>query len=129
PAPSMEDSEILEIEGIGPAVLHRLESFNIFTLDDLAHADPLDVSRACEVPLAVAKGWQGQADLLRLGTLGADEASLLVQGGVNGAADLARRDPHDLARTLREQGASVTEDAAERWIREARAREERGFRP
>lgn len=122
PAGSAEGSELLEIEGIGPVILRRLEAIGVHHYRSLEEADPQDVAKACGVPLATAKIWQAQGELLRLHSVGPLEANTLVQNGIDGVKDLARRKPEALAQLLRSRGVPVSSATVERWIREAQYR-------
>lgn len=109
--------KIEEIEGIGPAYAAKLGEAGVITTDDLLEQG---ASAAGRDKLATATGlstgqllkWVNHVDLMRLGGVGSEYADLLEAAGVDSCAELARRNPTNLATTFAELDA-----ARPNWIR------------
>jgi predicted flap endonuclease-1-like 5' DNA nuclease len=106
-----------EIEGIGPVLAEKLRDGGVQTTDDLlakggprsarellAQTTGIDASRILE--------WVNHVDLMRLPGVGSEYSDLLEAAGVDSLAELARRNPDNLAQTFQELDA-----ARPNWIR------------
>ena len=109
--------KIEEIEGIGPVYAAKLGEAGVGTTDDLLEQG---ASAAGRDKLAAATGlttgqllkWVNHVDLMRLDGVGSEYADLLEAAGVDSCAELARRNPANLATTFAELDA-----ARPNWIR------------
>ena len=103
--------KIEEVEGIGEVLGGKLRSAGVQTTDDLlekggprsarrllAETSGIDESRILE--------WVNHADLMRLPGVGAEYSDLLEAAGVDSLAELARRNPDNLAQTFQELDAA-----------------------
>jgi predicted flap endonuclease-1-like 5' DNA nuclease len=106
-----------EIEGIGPVLAEKLRDGGVRTADDLlakggprsarellAQTTGIDASRILE--------WVNHVDLMRLPGVGEEYSDLLEAAGVDSIAELARRNPDNLAQTFQELDAARPD-----WIR------------
>ncbi len=125
--------KIEEIEGIGPAFAARLGDAGVRTTDDLLEKG---ASASGRETLAAASGigagqileWVNHADLMRLDGVGSEYADLLEAAGVDSCAELARRNPANLATTFAELDAARPnwirrvpgEASVAKWIEEAK---------
>lgn len=108
---------IEEIEGIGPVYAAKLAEAGVKTTDDLLEQG---ASAAGRDRLAGITGltthqllkWVNHVDLMRLDGVGSEYADLLEAAGVDSCAELARRNPANLAQTFQELDA-----ARPNWIR------------
>jgi predicted flap endonuclease-1-like 5' DNA nuclease len=108
---------IAEIEGIGPVHAAKLGEAGVVTTDDLLEQGG---SAAGRETLAAATGlstgqilkWVNHVDLMRLDGVGSEYSDLLEAAGVDSCAELARRNPANLAQTFLELDA-----ARPNWIR------------
>jgi predicted flap endonuclease-1-like 5' DNA nuclease len=102
---------IEDVEGIGPVLAEKLRAAGVRTTDDLlekggprsgrqrlAETSGIDASRLLE--------WVNHADLMRLPGVGAEYSDLLEAAGVDSLAELARRNPDNLAQTFQELDAA-----------------------
>ena len=109
--------KIEDVEGIGPVLGEKLRSAGVQTTDDLlekggprsarrllADTSGIDESRLLE--------WVNHADLMRLPGVGSEYSDLLEAAGVDSLAELARRNPDNLAATFQELDAARPD-----WIR------------
>jgi predicted flap endonuclease-1-like 5' DNA nuclease len=109
--------KIEEIEGIGPVYAAKLAGAGVKTTDDLLEQG---ASAAGREKLGDATGlstgqllkWVNHVDLMRLDGVGSEYADLLEAAGVDSCAELARRNPANLAQTFAELDA-----ARPNWIR------------
>jgi predicted flap endonuclease-1-like 5' DNA nuclease len=109
--------KIDEIEGIGPVYAAKLGEAGVTTTDDLLQQGG---SAAGRERLAEASGvsagqilkWVNHVDLMRLDGVGSEYSELLEAAGVDSCAELARRNPANLAQTFLELDA-----ARPNWIR------------
>jgi predicted flap endonuclease-1-like 5' DNA nuclease len=121
-----------DVEGIGPASGEKLATVGIKTTDDLlmAGAKPYDRERIAEQTGISGKligEWVDKVDLMRVPGVGPQYSDLLEAAGVDSPAELAQRNPANLAITVQEVVAarpgivrrtpSQAEIAA--WIEEA----------
>lgn len=108
---------IEDIEGIGPVLAEKLRDNGVRTTDDLlekggprsgrdllAQTTGIDAGRILE--------WVNHVDLMRLPGVGSEYSDLLEAAGVDSLAELARRNPDNLAQTFQELDA-----ARPNWIR------------
>jgi predicted flap endonuclease-1-like 5' DNA nuclease len=106
-----------EIEGIGPVLAEKLRDGGVQTADDLlarggprstrellAQTTGIDASRILE--------WVNHVDLMRLPGVGEEYSDLLEAAGVDSLAELAQRNPDNLAQTFQELDAARPD-----WIR------------
>ena len=109
--------DIEEVEGIGPVLAEKLREGGVRTADDLltkggprsarellAQTTGIDASRILE--------WVNHVDLMRLPGVGEEYSDLLEAAGVDSLAELARRNPDNLAQTFQELDAARPD-----WIR------------
>jgi predicted flap endonuclease-1-like 5' DNA nuclease len=109
--------KIEEVEGIGPVYAAKLGDAGVRTTDDLLEQG---ASAAGREKLASVTGlstgqllkWVNHVDLMRLNGVGSEYADLLEAAGVDSCAELARRNPGNLATTFAELDA-----ARPNWIR------------
>jgi predicted flap endonuclease-1-like 5' DNA nuclease len=108
---------IEEIEGIGPVYAAKLGEAGVRTTDDLleqgASAKGRDtLAEATGLTTGQILKWVNHVDLMRLNGVGSEYADLLEAAGVDSCAELARRNPANLAATFAELDA-----ARPNWIR------------
>jgi predicted flap endonuclease-1-like 5' DNA nuclease len=124
--------KIDEIEGIGPTYAAKLGDAGVTTTDDLLEQG---ASAAGRDALAAASGlstgqilrWVNHVDLMRLDGVGSEYADLLEAAGVDSCAELARRNPANLAATFAELDAARPntvrrvpgEATVARWVEQA----------
>jgi predicted flap endonuclease-1-like 5' DNA nuclease len=113
PAAPAEDSSssgrmnIEDVEGIGPAYGERLAAAGIKTTDDLlaAGAKRYDRERIAEttgISGQLIRDWVDKVDLMRVPGVGPQYSDLLEAAGVDSPAELAQRNPANLAVTIQE---------------------------
>jgi len=103
--------KIEDVEGIGPVLGQKLRGAGVQTTDALleqggprsarhllAETSGIDESRILE--------WVNHADLMRLPGVGSEYSDLLEAAGVDSLAELARRNPDNLAQTFAELDAA-----------------------
>jgi predicted flap endonuclease-1-like 5' DNA nuclease len=108
---------IEEVEGIGPVIADKLRDGGVQTTEDLlakggprsarellAQTTGIDASRILE--------WVNHVDLMRLPGVGEEYSDLLEAAGVDSLAELAQRNPDNLAQTFQELDAARPD-----WIR------------
>ena len=99
--------KIIDVEGIGPAYAEKLKAAGVDTTDELLEAG---ASRTGREKLADATGlstgqlltWVNHVDLMRFNGVGSEYADLLEAAGIDSCAELAQRNPANLAVTLQE---------------------------
>ena len=109
--------KVEDVEGIGPVIAAKLQENGVHTTDDLlakggprsgrellAQTTGIDASRILE--------WVNHVDLMRLPGVGSEYSDLLEAAGVDSLAELARRNPDNLATTFQELDAARPD-----WIR------------
>ncbi len=125
---------VIDVEGIGPAYAERLVAVGIINTDDLLSAGS---SRSGREKLAVSSGispdlilaWVNRVDLMRIPGVGTQYSDLLEMAGVDSPAELAQRNPANLARTFQEVVAArpgtvrriASEAEIAEWIETAKA--------
>ena len=100
-------AELAQIEGIGSVFMEKLREAGIETSEALLERGATPEGRA---DLALQTGispelilhWVNQADLVRIEGIGAEQAGLLEETGVDTIAELAQRSPERLHRRLLE---------------------------
>jgi predicted flap endonuclease-1-like 5' DNA nuclease len=98
---------IEDVEGIGPAYAEKLAAVGIKTTDDLlaAGAKPYDREKLAEQTGISSKSireWVDNVDLMRVPGVGPQYSDLLEAAGVGSPAELAQRNPANLAITVQE---------------------------
>jgi predicted flap endonuclease-1-like 5' DNA nuclease len=124
--------KIEDVEGIGPAYAEKLAAVGIKTTDDLllAGAKPYDRERIAEqtgISSKLIREWVDNVDLMRVPGVGPQYSDLLEAAGVGSPAELAERNPANLAITVQEVVAArpgivrriPTEADIAAWIEEA----------
>lgn len=109
--------KIDEIEGIGPVYAAKLGEAGVRTTDDLLEqggsaAGREKLAEAAGVSTGQILKWVNHVDLMRLDGVGSEYSDLLEAAGVDSCAELARRNPANLAQTFAELDA-----ARPNWIR------------
>ncbi|HET9084647.1 MAG TPA: DUF4332 domain-containing protein [Candidatus Limnocylindrales bacterium] len=110
-APAATHVAIIDVEGIGPAYAEKLVAIGIVNTDDLLSAGS---SRSGREQLAVSSGispdlilaWVNRVDLMRIPGVGTQYSDLLEMAGVDSPAELAQRNPANLAQTFQEAVAA-----------------------
>ena len=109
--PGGERHGIEDVEGIGPAHAEKLAAIGILTTDDLlaAGAKPSGRDRIAEstgISNKLILEWVDLADLMRVPGVGPQYSDLLEAAGVDSPAELAQRNPANLAVTVQEVAAA-----------------------
>jgi len=109
--------KIEEIEGIGPVIAAKLQEGGVVTTDDLlARGGPRNARELLAQTTGIDAGrileWVNHVDLMRLPGVGSEYSDLLEAAGVDSLAELARRNPENLAQTFQELDAARPD-----WIR------------
>jgi predicted flap endonuclease-1-like 5' DNA nuclease len=109
--------KIEDVEGIGPVYAGKLQAAGVRTTDDLLEQGGSASGRerlAGDTGLTTGQllEWVNHVDLMRLDGVGSEYADLLEAAGVDSCAELARRNPANLAQTFAELDA-----ARPNWIR------------
>ena len=99
--------KIEDVEGIGPAYAEKLAAVGIKTTDDLlaAGAKPYErekIAEATGISSRLIREWVDGADLMRVPGVGPQYSDLLEAAGVGSPAELAQRNPANLAETVQE---------------------------
>jgi predicted flap endonuclease-1-like 5' DNA nuclease len=125
--------KIEDVEGIGPSYGGKLSAAGIATTDDLlaqgakpGGRDQLAESTGISGKLILE--WVNHVDLMRLDGVGSEYSDLLEAAGVDSPAELAQRNPANLATTIQEVVAArptivrraPSESMIEGWIEQAR---------
>lgn len=123
-----------EVEGIGPAHAGQLNTVGIRTTADLlsAGAKPLgreQIAARTGISEKLVLAWVNKVDLMRIPGVGSEYSDLLEAAGVDSPAELAQRNPANLAVTVQEVVAArpgtvrriPTEADISAWIDGARA--------
>lgn len=99
------DYKIEQIEGIGTHFGQQLMASGVHTTKDLLAKGATEDGRR---ELALVSGssakqlttWMNQADLMRVSGIGTEFGQLLERAGVESVAELAKRDPENIAHLL-----------------------------
>ncbi len=110
PVPASVDDHHLgieDVEGIGPAEAEKLAAAGISTTDALlaAGAKPdgrQKIAEATGISHAKILEWVNHVDLMRINGVGSEYSDLLEAAGVDSPAELAQRNPANLAVTVQE---------------------------
>lgn len=102
---------IADVEGIGPVYVEKLAEVGIRTTDDLlaAGAKPYDrekLAESTEISPKLIRAWVDKVDLMRVPGVGPQYSDLLEAAGVGSPAELAQRNPTNLAVTVQEVAAA-----------------------
>ena len=109
--------KVMDVEGIGPVFAGKLRAAGIDTTEELLEEGGSDagrerIAKATGITTRQLLEWVNHVDLMRIDGVGPEYADLLEAAGVDSCAELARRNPANLARTFQEIDA-----ARPRWIR------------
>jgi len=123
---------VVDVEGIGPASGEKLAAIGIKTTDDLLRAGATHDAReriAAQTGISgdLIRKWVDKVDLMRIDGVGPQYSDLLEAAGVGSPAELAQRNPSNLAITLQEVVAArpgivrrvPTEAEVAGWVAEA----------
>lgn len=125
--------KIEDLEGVGPVLGAKLRDAGVQTTDDLLEkagpaAGRRALSEATGIGAAQLLKWTNHVDLYRLSGVGSEYADLLEASGVDSCAELAQRNPANLATTMAEANAArsfvrrlPTEDTIAAWIEQAKS--------
>ncbi|WP_297445602.1 DUF4332 domain-containing protein [Desulfurobacterium sp.] len=99
--------KITEIEGIGNAYAEKLAEIGIATVEDLLEKGATakgreEISEKTGISKKTILNWVNRADLMRIKGVGEEYADLLEAAGVDSVPELARRNPENLYRKLKE---------------------------
>jgi predicted flap endonuclease-1-like 5' DNA nuclease len=105
--PAAHHMNIEDVEGIGPAYAEKLAAIGIATTSDLldAGAKPYARERIAEqtgISSKLIRDWVNKVDLMRVPGVGPQYSDLLEAAGVDSPAELAQRNPTNLAITVQE---------------------------
>ena len=127
-----EHIDVEDVEGIGPAQAQKLASVGIVTTDDLLRAGATHdarerIAEATGISGKLIRDWVDKVDLMRVPGVGPQYSDLLEAAGVDSPAELAQRNPANLATTVQEVVAArpgivrrvPTESEIAGWIVEA----------
>ena len=125
---------IAEVDGIGPEYAEKLVAAGITNTEVLLErgATPrgrTGIEAATGISGKLILEWVNRADLMRLNGVGSEYADLLEAAGVDSPAELAHRNPANLAQTFQELVAAKpgtvrripSEATVAGWIEEAKA--------
>ncbi len=126
-------ARIDDVEGIGPVYAERLASAGVRTTDDLLAQGASAKGRSALEETTGISGklileWVNHVDLMRLSGVGSEYSDLLEAAGVDSPAELAQRNPANLATTMAEVIAArpgivrraPSEAMVQGWIDEAK---------
>ncbi len=105
PASLADTGDVEEIQGIGPAYGSRLRAAGAPTIRLLlergsTEAGRKELAKAASIRPALILTWVNHADLMRVPGIDPQAAELLEAAGVDSPAELARRNPANLAERL-----------------------------
>jgi predicted flap endonuclease-1-like 5' DNA nuclease len=105
--PPADQTNIADVEGIGPAFADKLRAIGIKTTDDLlmagaTHEGRVRIAEQAGLSGDLVRTWVDKADLMRVPGIGPQYSDLLVAAGVDSPAELVQRNPANLAITLQE---------------------------
>ena len=128
----LRETELIEIEGIGPAFAAKLRLAGLTTVEGLLEKGRTRKGRA---EIASRSGcterqileWVNRADLMRIHGVGSEFADLLEAAGVDTCKELAQRNAANLTAKLTEVNAQKNltralpaESQVQQWIDDAR---------
>ena len=98
---------ISDVEGVGPAYADKLAAVGIATTDDLLaagakHNDREKIAETTGISSNLIREWVDKVDLMRVPGVGPQYSDLLEAAGVGSPAELAQRNPANLAVTVQE---------------------------
>jgi len=126
-------SQIVDVEGIGPAFGAKLASAGVKTTAALLERAAKskgrhDLAQATGIKETLILDWVNRVDLARVKGIGPQYSDLLEEAGVDSPAELAQRVPAHLLTMLKSANESKhlvrrvpTKSEIEHWIAEARA--------
>ncbi|MGZ6311907.1 MAG: DUF4332 domain-containing protein [Candidatus Limnocylindrales bacterium] len=102
---------IEEVEGIGPAYAASLREAGVRTTEELLARGATPSGReglvgATGISHKLILEWVNHVDLMRIDGVGSEYADLLEAAGVDSPAELAQRNPGNLAETFQEVDAA-----------------------
>jgi predicted flap endonuclease-1-like 5' DNA nuclease len=125
---------IVDVEGIGPVNAQKLVAIGILTTDDLLHngakaAGRDRIAASAGISEKLVLEWVNNVDLMRVPGVGPQYSDLLEAAGVDSPAELAQRNPANLAVTIQEVIAerpgivrrTPSEADVAAWVEAARA--------
>ena len=124
--------KIEDLEGVGPVYGAKLREAGVQTTDDLlSRAGPAAGRRALAASTGISPDvllrWTNHVDLYRISGIGSEYADLLEASGVDSCAELAQRNPANLATTMAEANAArglvrrlPAESVVAGWIEQAK---------
>ncbi|MHA1637642.1 MAG: DUF4332 domain-containing protein [Candidatus Thorarchaeota archaeon] len=135
PRAELENLPIETIEGIGPKYGEMLRKKGIATVAKLVTAKAEDIEKICGVGTAVANRWIAMAEFCWLDSVSEEDAEAIVYGGgILDLHELAKADPQELfeeiltsvelGHVLIPQGYEFTLEMTQKWIAEAKERNE-----
>ena len=125
---------IEEVEGIGATYGAKLEGAGVRSTDDLLDKGAKPSGRksledATGIDHALILEWVNHVDLMRIDGVGSEYSDLLEAAGVDSPAELAQRNPGNLATTFQEVVAArpsivrrtPSEGEIEGWIKQSKS--------
>jgi predicted flap endonuclease-1-like 5' DNA nuclease len=125
-------ASLIDIEGIGPGRLEKLQAEGLKTTDDLldrcgSAAGRKKVEGATGISCDMLLDWVNRADLFRVKGIGTQYSDLLEAAGVDSATELAQRRADNLLAKMAEVNAEKklvrqlpTESQVAGWIENAK---------
>ena len=125
-------TNLIDIEGVGPAYAEKLGAAGLKTTDDLlkAAATPKgrqDLEAATSISGSLILGWVNRADLFRGKGIGTQYSDLLEASGVDSVKELAQRRADNLSAKMAEVNEQKklvrqvpTQSQVADWIEEAK---------
>lgn len=125
-------ANVIDIEGVGPAMAEKLEGAGIKSIDQLLEAAGSKSGRQAlaeksGIPESNILKWINHADLMRINGVGGQFAELLEAAGVDSCAELAQRNGANLAAKMAECNETKnltnrvpSESEVAKWIDEAK---------
>lgn len=109
--------KIQDVEGIGPVYTEKLQAAGVRTTEDLldqgaSAAGRERLARTTGLTTRQLLEWVNHVDLMRIDGVGSEYSDLLEAAGVDSCAELAQRNPANLAQTFQEIDAARPD-----WIR------------
>ncbi|MHB8632688.1 MAG: DUF4332 domain-containing protein [Thermoplasmatota archaeon] len=124
-----DNHEVIDIEGIGEEYARRLQGEGIFTTHRLCYESPSDLAARISVPEATVRGWQAQAQLIKVKGIGKQYAEALARAGITGIEQLKERGAEEIAAQVTSYleslgshviGTTVTTKRVKGWQKAAR---------
>ncbi|MFN7928710.1 MAG: DUF4332 domain-containing protein [Blastocatellia bacterium] len=88
-APAAAPSDLIDVEGIGPAYEKKLANGGVTSRAELLGADLSALATSSGIGEGLLKKWVSQVQLAQLEGLSDQDAEILVAGGINSVQDLA----------------------------------------